>query len=142
MRDIDRLLDDYSRSHRHPVNRVIHQIALPLAFWAFLGLLRWSHPYVSTAFIGAALIYYARLSLPMAAVMAGWFVVICGSLRWFPDASSLPLLIGVLLLAWIAQIVGHEFEGTQPSFLKRRSALLIGPAWAFVPLLRRVGIVY
>ena len=45
--------------------------------------------------------------------------------------SLLWLAVGVFVVAWIAQFVGHTklFEGRKPSFLTDLKYLLIGPAW-------------
>jgi len=48
--------------------------------------------------------------------------------------------IGVFVLAWVAQFVGHEFEGKRPSFLTDLVYLLIGPLWLMSKLFRRLGL--
>ena len=50
------------------------------------------------------------------------------------------LAIGVFVVAWIAQFVGHKVEGKRPSFLTDLAYLLIGPAWIVAKIMRRVGI--
>jgi len=49
------------------------------------------------------------------------------------------LAIGVFVVAWIAQFIGHKFEGRKPSFLTDLVYLLIGPAWVLSKLYRRMG---
>jgi uncharacterized membrane protein YGL010W len=51
------------------------------------------------------------------------------------------LAIGVFVVAWIAQFVGHSklFEGRKPSFLTDLKYLLIGPAWVLAKLYRKLG---
>jgi uncharacterized membrane protein YGL010W len=49
------------------------------------------------------------------------------------------LALGVFVVAWIGQFVGHHFEGRRPSFLTDVSYLLIGPAWLMAKLLRKLG---
>jgi uncharacterized membrane protein YGL010W len=49
------------------------------------------------------------------------------------------LAIGVFVVAWIGQFIGHKFEGRKPSFLTDLSYLLIGPAWLMAKLLRKLG---
>jgi uncharacterized membrane protein YGL010W len=48
--------------------------------------------------------------------------------------------IGVFVVAWIGQFVGHAIEGRRPSFLTDLAYLLVGPAWLMDKLLRRAGI--
>ncbi|HSE12701.1 MAG TPA: Mpo1-like protein, partial [Rudaea sp.] len=50
------------------------------------------------------------------------------------------LAIGVFVVAWIAQFVGHKVEGKRPSFLTDLAYLLIGPAWIVAKVMRRLGI--
>ncbi|MDT3463277.1 Mpo1-like protein [Stenotrophomonas pavanii] len=51
-------------------------------------------------------------------------------LRW--------LAVGVFVVAWIAQFIGHKFEGRKPSFLTDLTYLLIGPAWVMAKLYRKL----
>ncbi len=45
---------------------------------------------------------------------------------------SLPVLIGIQLISWIFQFVGHyRFEKKSPAFFKNLESLLIGPLWIF-----------
>jgi uncharacterized membrane protein YGL010W len=55
---------------------------------------------------------------------------------------SLPLFfynwkwaLGLFVMGWIFQFVGHAIEGNQPAFFKNPMYLLVGPMW----LMRRVG---
>ena len=58
---------------------------------------------------------------------------------------SLPLFffdwrwaLGMFIVGWILQFVGHAIEGNQPAFFKNPVYLLVGPLW----LVRRVGSVF
>lgn len=62
-RKVDELLGHYGESHRHPVNEVIHFVAIPLIMLSLVGLMYALHPWVAYAFIGASMVYYARLSV-------------------------------------------------------------------------------
>lgn len=49
---------------------------------------------------------------------------------------SLPLFLfswrwalGMFVIGWILQFVGHAIEGNQPAFLKNPVYLLVGPLW-------------
>ena len=59
--------------------------------------------------------------------------------------GPMPLLwlaLGVFVVAWIGQFIGHKIEGRKPSFLTDLAYLLIGPAWIVAKLMRRVGVAY
>ena len=64
--------------------------------------------------------------------------------RWLYDTlrharSCCGSAIGVFVVAWIAQFVGHKIEGRKPSFLTDLTYLLIGPAWVLAKLYRKLG---
>jgi len=55
---------------------------------------------------------------------------------------SLPLFffnwrwaLGLFIVGWILQFVGHAIEGNQPAFFRNPVYLLVGPLW----LIRRLG---
>ncbi|HCP45696.1 MAG TPA: DUF962 domain-containing protein [Deltaproteobacteria bacterium] len=58
---------------------------------------------------------------------------------------SLPLLflqpatgLGLFVLGWVLQFIGHAFEGKKPSFLSDPRFLLVGVAF-FVEKVRKLG---
>src|SRR3954470_20587445 len=62
-RRVDQLLAHYGESHRNPTNSAIHCVAIPLIMLSLIGLMYAVHPWLAYAFIGASLVYYARLSV-------------------------------------------------------------------------------
>jgi uncharacterized membrane protein YGL010W len=50
--------------------------------------------------------------------------------------------LGIFVLAWIGQFIGHHVEGKKPSFFKDLQFLLIGPAWLLGFLFRLAGVRY
>jgi uncharacterized membrane protein YGL010W len=48
--------------------------------------------------------------------------------------------IGVFVVAWIGQFIGHAIEGRRPSFFTDLAYLLVGPAWLMDKFLRRIGV--
>jgi uncharacterized membrane protein YGL010W len=59
-------------------------------------------------------------------------------------AISLPLFffrwkwgLGIFLLGWFFQILGHWVEGKPPAFLKDPVYLLVGPAWLIKKIIGR-----
>ena len=65
-----------------------------------------------------------------------------GSHDTLGTTSLLYLAIGVFVVAWIGQFVGHKIEGRKPSFLTDLTYLLIGPAWVLAKLYRKLGWAY
>lgn len=141
-RDIDLLLARYSESHRNPVNELIHFVCIPAIVFSLLGILWAIHPVVALAVVAAALVYYTRLSRPFALGMAAMAAVMLGLLNMLPEGTVLVTSIGVFVLAWIGQFIGHHIEGKKPSFFDDLRFLLIGPLFVLSFLYRRMRLAY
>jgi uncharacterized membrane protein YGL010W len=138
-RKVDQLLAHYSESHRNPRNEVIHFAAIPLIMFSLLGLMSAAHPWIAYAFVAASLIYYARLSMVFLAAMA----LLSFAALWLVHAlgdKALPVSIGLFVLAWIAQFVGHRIEGKKPSFFEDLQYLWVGPLFVLSKLFGKLGI--
>ena len=150
-RRIDRWFAHYSGDHRNGTNQRIHVVAVPAILWSVVALL-WCIPVAGTwmkSGIWAALamffawMFYYRLSRTLGLGMLAVFFF-CGCLCRLLEMriglqNLLWLAIGVFVVAWIAQFIGHKFEGRKPSFLTDLVYLLIGPAWVLAKLYRRMG---
>lgn len=141
-RDIDVLLARYAESHRNPVNELIHFVCIPAIVFSLLGILWAIHPFVTLAVVGAALVYYTKLSRPFAFGMAAMAAVMLGLLNMLPEGTVLVTSIGVFVLAWIGQFIGHHIEGKKPSFFDDLRFLLIGPLFVLSFLYRRMRLAY
>ena len=153
-RAIDRLLAEYSESHRNETNQLIHWLAVPAIFWCVLALISYvPFPAGLKAFAGldwallvvvAGTLYYARLSLPLAAGMA-MFSGVCPAMARLEGAGPWPLwqvALGVFAIAWVLQFIGHAVEGKRPSFFTDLRFLLIGPAWLMSSVFGKLGLRY
>lgn len=147
-------LEEYSASHRNPINKALHWICVPLIVWSLIGLL-WSLPapgraqleYANWASyaVAAAVLYYAALSMPLALGVLPVLAVMLLSVDALSQLSQKPLWrvsLAVFALAWLGQFIGHAIEGKRPSFFKDVQFLLIGPIWLLAALYRRAGIRY
>ena len=153
-REVDRWLGNYSEDHRNSTNILIHWICVPLILWTAIALL-WVLPVpvvLGRAGLWAgvamffALTFYLRLSRPLGFGMLAAFVLL-GLItevlyRTLGANVLLWLAIGVFVLAWIAQFVGHHIEGRRPAFFTDLVYLLIGPAWIVAKIMRRLHIAY
>ena len=153
-REVDRWLGNYSEDHRNSTNILIHWICVPLILWTAIALL-WVLPVpvvLGRAGLWAgvamffALTFYLRLSRPLGFGMLAAFVVLGlvteALYRVLGATTLLWLAVGVFVLAWIAQFVGHHIEGRRPAFFTDLVYLLIGPAWIVAKIMRRLGIAY
>lgn len=150
-RPVDRFLGDYSDDHRDPTNRAIHWVCVPLIVWTVVALL-WVLPVPTFARPGlwaglagvAAVAFYLRLSRPLALAMALFFALLLALTGWLHARLGATVLAGsasaLFVAAWVAQFVGHRFEGRRPSFLTDLAYLLIGPLWLMSKLFRRAGL--
>ncbi|CDG81273.1 Mpo1 family 2-hydroxy fatty acid dioxygenase [Janthinobacterium agaricidamnosum] len=141
-RTIDSLLLQYRENHANPTNELIHFVCVPAIVFALLGLLWSIHPLLTLATSAAALYYYYKLSKPFAAGMLLMALVMLGLLLLSPPEIVLPLSLGIFVLAWIGQFIGHKIEGKKPSFFDDVRFLLIGPLFVLSFLYRRLRISY
>lgn len=151
MRTIHQWLDAYGASHRHPCNKRIHWLCVPAIFFVVYGLVRClpqpealGHFSWAAGLLMMAVGYYFVLSKTLAVGFVLWAVLVyagneCllaglgrGGLFWFS--------VGVFVLAWTGQFIGHHIEGQKPSFLQDVQFLLIGPAWLMAFVYRKLGI--
>jgi len=141
MRKVDELFARYGESHRHPANEAIHWICVPLITWSVLAALWAASPVAAYIAIGLAVAFYAWLSVQIAVGMLALFALMLYPLLLL-GSNALIVAVGVFVLAWIGQFVGHAIEGRKPSFLEDVKFLLVGPAWLLHFIYRRAGISY
>jgi uncharacterized membrane protein YGL010W len=153
-RPVERWFGQYAETHRNPTNQLIHVICVPAILWSVIALL-WVIPvptmigrpgfWAGLAMVAASLFYW-RLSRPLGAGMLLVFVLLGllthGLYLTLGATGLLWLAVGVFVVAWIGQFIGHNIEGKKPSFLTDLVFLLIGPAWVLGKLYRRLGIPY
>jgi uncharacterized membrane protein YGL010W len=153
MTTLPALLDEYGESHQNPTNKMVHWVCVPLIMFSLLGLL-WSVPMpeavqqlsswlnLATIVMVLAVVYYLRLSVPLALGMVLISLLMAVGLRQLDEHAPLPLwalCLIIFVLAWIGQFWGHKVEGKKPSFLKDLQFLLIGPLWLLHFVYRRLG---
>ena len=150
-RSIDRWFSSYSSDHRNTTNQWLHVVCVPLILWSVIALL-WCIPVPGSLFgpgAWAALVmfmawsFYYRHSRTLGMGMLLIFVLFSWATRWLHmelgTIGLLKLAIGVFVVAWIGQFVGHHIEGRRPSFLTDLTYLLIGPIWVLNKLYRKLG---
>jgi len=135
----DYLVGHYALKHRDPRNELIHCICVPAILFAALGLLY----AISTGFallgIAAAMLYYLRLGARTATQMG--VVLIVMLLAWMfvlPSHHVVAFALGIFILGWIGQFIGHGYEGAKPSFTEDVQYLLVGPVFVLDVLGRRL----
>jgi uncharacterized membrane protein YGL010W len=158
MKTIHQWFAQYDQSHRHPKNKAIHWVCVPLIMFSTVGLL-WEVPlpWVSCMapqayahwvnagclLVVLALLFYLRLSV---ALFLG--MVVMGGLAllysvWVAQVEHPPawlINLSIFGIAWTGQFVGHRIEGVKPSFFEDLQFLLIGPAWVLGFVYKKLGI--
>ena len=117
-RTVDQLFARYGEFHRHPANKLIHWVCVPLIVWSVLGLVWSLSPLAAYAAIAAALIFYGWLSLPLAVGMLAVLGLVFATSAGDPNQAyaltdeqfrdwgwRVPFLASALLIA-----VGMRFE--------------------------------
>ena len=150
-RPIDRWLFTYSGDHENATNQRIHLACVPAIVWSVTAAL-WVIPvpptlaqpglWMAVAMFFAWLFYW-KLSRPLALGMLVLFVLAGFLNRWLywrlGAEGLLWLAVGVFVVAWIGQFIGHKIEGKRPSFFTDLKYLLIGPLWTLHKLYRKLG---
>ena len=140
-RKVDMLLQHYGLSHTHPVNEVIHFVAIPAIMLSLNGLLFAVHPALVLLLIAGSLVYYARLSLPFTLCMLVLSSVMLALVDAM-DAAGVLVSASVIICvaAWIFQFIGHRIEGKKPSFFEDVQYLLVGPLFVLSKAFERLGV--
>ena len=140
-RKVDALLQHYGLSHTHPVNEVIHFVAIPAIMLSLNGLLFALHPALVIFLVAGSLVYYARLSWPFTLCMLVLSSVMLALVDAMAAAGVLvPASLGIFVVAWIFQFIGHHLEGKKPSFFEDLQYLLVGPLFVLSKAFERLGV--
>ncbi|MCX7632130.1 MAG: DUF962 domain-containing protein [Turneriella sp.] len=158
MKSIDQWLAEYGESHQNKINKIIHWICVPTIMFTVIGFFvsiprgeffRWAPPEVAFlanwagVFVILAGIFYLLLSIPLFVGMMLIALAMLVAAHALSQVTKLWLLCLVLfVVAWIFQFIGHKIEGKKPSFFQDILFLLVGPAWLLSFIYRRLGIRY
>lgn len=138
MRNLSEQLTQYAAYHRDRRNILTHFVGIPMIVLAVAVLLarpvlaQWGAVALSpaTAVTLLTVLYYLKLDLRLGAVMAALMAL---SL-WFAQAVAaqatavwLTVGVGLFVLGWVIQFVGHHYEGRKPAFVDDIVGLVIGP---------------
>jgi uncharacterized membrane protein YGL010W len=137
MKTLTDQLANYAAYHRDRRNIATHFVGIPMIVLAVTILL--ARPAldlaglpvsVATVAALAAAIYWLtldrRYGLVMAVLLAGCLAV-AQALAAGPLATWAAAGIGLFVVGWIFQFVGHFWEGRKPAFVDDLTGLVIGP---------------
>jgi len=145
------LLTDYARYHRDRRNILTHLIGVPMIVFAIGVLL--SHPVVQVGALsvtpagvlcvltGAWYLTRGHLGVGLAVTaMVTLLVALAHQLAWSGHGSWLAWGVGLFVVGWIIQFVGHYYEGRKPAFVDDLVGLLVGPMFVALELLVPLGL--
>ncbi|EKE87564.1 DUF962 domain-containing protein [Idiomarina xiamenensis] len=150
MKSLTEHLSNYACYHRDSRNILTHMFGIPMIVVAIVILL--SRPTFSLLGLPltpalllsiAAVIFYFRLSKLFAAVMA-FLLLLClivgEQIAMQSTAQWLITGIGLFVVGWIFQFIGHYYEGRKPAFVDDIIGLLIGPLFVVAEVLFALGL--
>ena len=150
MKTLTDQLSTYAAYHRDRRNIALHLVGIPLIFASIEVLL--SRPgiavggwHLTPAILISLMVglFYLRLDLRLGLVMA---LVLAGTcwlgktIAALPTQRWLEIGIGLFVVGWIIQLVGHVYESRKPAFLDDLIGLLIGPLFVVVEIGTLMGL--
>lgn len=144
MKTLNQQLGQYAEYHRDRRNIATHFVGIPLIVVAVAVLLSrpgveafgfWLSPAALVGLLSA--LYYFRLDLRYGLVMAVllWLSLWLGAaLAVQGTATWLGVGLGMFLVGWVIQFIGHYYEGRKPAFVDDLTGLIIGPLFVVAEL--------
>lgn len=143
-------LSQYAAYHRDPRNIVSHFIGIPLIVvavavllsrpeWPVAGL--WLSPAVLVALASAW--FYLRLELALGLLMTALMALSVWAGHALAQQATLVWLgsgLGMFVIGWVIQFVGHYYEGRKPAFVDDLSGLIVGPLFVVAELAFMLGL--
>ena len=134
MKTLSQQLTQYARYHRDPRNIATHFVGIPMIVLAVCVLLSrpawsaWASPAAAVATLTT--LYYLRLDgrygLVMGALLAAGVAFGAQAATWGTPAWA-GTGVGLFVLGWVIQFIGHWWEGRKPAFVDDLVGLVIGP---------------
>ena len=140
-------LSQYAAYHRDPRNIASHFIGIPLIVVAVAVLLsrpQWAGGWLSPAVLVslASAWFYVRLEVRLGVLMTALLGLCVWAGHVLAQQSTLVWLasgIGMFVIGWAIQFVGHHFEGRKPAFVDDVTGLIVGPLFVVVELAFLLG---
>jgi uncharacterized membrane protein YGL010W len=130
-------LTQYAAYHQDHRNVATHFVGIPMIVLGVATLL--SRPAVelaglqvtpALALVVFSCLFYLRLDLRFGAVMALLMAANLWGGHWLAAQSTVTWLVsgvGLFVVGWAVQFLGHYFEGKKPAFVDDLVGLLVGP---------------
>ena len=138
MKSLEENLTQYAAYHRDRRNIATHFIGVPMIVFAIILALATVAIPVGTLTITLAAVlaivscaYYLKLDLALGITMLVVLFLMCAAASEItariPTGPALAWALGIFVVGWAIQFLGHKFEGMKPAFFDDILQLLIGP---------------
>lgn len=137
MKSLAEQVASYGSYHSDPRTKLTHFFGVPmvtLALFTFLAWFRFTHlefpVTVATLFFLSVSIYYVILDRMVGALTFCLFLpllVLAHFIAAAPFVKSIAWFLGLFIVGWIIQLLGHYFEGKRPAFMDNLSHVLNAP---------------
>ena len=138
-------LAQYAFYHQNEKNVQTHFVGIPMIVLAVTTLLsrpvlgQWGALSLTPALLVALLstLFYLRLDLRFGLVMGVLLALFVAVGQWFAAQSTIVWLVGgvgLFVVGWAFQFLGHYYEGKKPAFVDDLVGLLIGPLFLLAEL--------
>ncbi|ENX43284.1 DUF962 domain-containing protein [Acinetobacter sp. NIPH 2100] len=149
MTNLERLLSQYAAYHLDRSNIVTHFVGIPLIVFSTLCLTARAGVDISGVSITLALVlivlstlYYISLDKLFGILMLILFVLVypfAVKIAALPMWSWLGASIGIFVVGWVFQFIGHYFEKKKPAFVDDLIGLAIGPLFVLAEFVFLLG---
>ena len=150
MRTAIDLLSQYAAYHRDRRNILSHFVGVPMIVFAVgvllarpaipLGVVSLTPGWI--AFLLAAGWYLTRGNLVLGTAVSavvGFLILLAHGVATGSIAVWLAWGLGIFLLGWVIQFLGHWYEGRKPAFVDDLVGLLVGPMFVVAEGLFALG---
>lgn len=149
MTNLERLLSQYAAYHLDQKNIVTHFVGIPLIVFSILCLTARAGVEISgvsvtlaSILIVLSAIYYISLDKFFGILMLIIFIAaypLAVKIAALPMWSWLGASIGIFVVGWVFQFVGHYFEKKKPAFVDDLIGLAIGPLFVLAEFVFLLG---
>lgn len=150
MTNLERLLSQYAAYHLDRNNIVTHFVGIPLIVFSILCLTARAGVEISGFSVTLAMvliilstIYYMSLDKLFGVLMLILFALVyplAVNIAALPMWSWLGASIGIFVVGWVFQFVGHYFEKKKPAFVDDLIGLAIGPLFVLAEFVFLLGL--
>lgn len=149
MKTLTEHLSHYAAYHLDARNVATHVVGVPMIMLAVATMLArpvWlvgGLPVSPAVLVSlACALFYLRLDLRFGLTMAVWLAVFVAFAHGLAAQSTVLWLttgVGLFVVGWAIQFLGHYYEGRKPAFVDDIVGLLIGPLFLVVKLAFALG---